>query len=208
MRRALVVVDVQNDFCPGGSLAVDGGDVVAARITKWLESAGDQYQLVVATMDWHPAPRQRPGFAHFSMTPDYVTSWPPHCVHGLPGAQLHPNLVLPSDIVIVRKGQCDAAYSGFEGHDDTGASLEEILRRQQIDAVDIVGLATDYCVKATALDAAQRGLSVRVLSTLTAGVEPGSTLDALDEMETMGIDVTSGIDLTSPPRGATPPPPA
>ena len=207
MRRALIVVDVQNDFCPGGSLAVEDGDVVAARVTRWLESAGDDYELVVATMDWHPAPRKRSGFAHFSTTPDYVTSWPPHCVHGSVGAELHPNLVLPSDTVIVRKGQSDAAYSGFEGHDDTGTSLAEILRRQRIDAVDIVGLATDYCVRATALDAAQFGLSVRVLSTLTAGVQPGSTRDALDEMEAMGIEITSGTDITSPQRGASRPPP-
>ena len=173
MRKALIVVDVQNDFCPGGSLAVQHGDVVAARITSWLSSAPERYDLVVVTKDWHPAPAELPLFEHFSATPDFVATWPAHCVHGTAGAELHPDLVLPADAVVVRKGQEGAAYSGFEGRDDADRSLDQILSRAEIDQIDVVGLATDYCVKATAIDAAQRGLSVRVLSWLTAASRPG-----------------------------------
>lgn len=191
MSTALIVVDVQNDFCPGGSLPVQEGNVVAARITSWLGSARERYDLVVATMDWHPTPSDLPSFGHFSASPDFVSTWPPHCVRGTVGADLHPNLVLPTDAVVVRKGQQSAAYSGFEGRDDEGRSLDQILRAAGIDTVDTVGLATDYCVRATALDAAQFGLSVRVLSWMTAGVEPGSTRRALDEMRDAGIELTA-----------------
>ena len=191
MSTALIVVDVQNDFCPGGSLAVQHGDVVAARITSWLASAELRYDLVVATMDWHPTPSEVPSFGHFSSSPDYTATWPPHCVHGTIGAHLHPNLVLPADAIVVRKGQQSAAYSGFEGFDDEGRSLDQILRAAGIDAVDIVGLATDHCVRATALDAVQWGLSVRVLSSMIAGVESGSTKRALEEMRAAGIEVTA-----------------
>jgi nicotinamidase/pyrazinamidase len=189
MGRALIVVDVQNDFCPGGSLAVNDGDAVAARITTWLASAEDNYDLIVATMDWHPTSSEEPSFEHFSATPDFVETWPPHCVQDTPGADLHPNLVLPANAVVVRKGQHSAAYSGFEGHDDEHRPLEAIVRAAGIDAVDVVGLATDYCVKATALDAVGCGLSVRVLTSMIAGVEPGSTRAALDDMRTAGIEV-------------------
>jgi nicotinamidase/pyrazinamidase len=192
MSRALIVVDVQNDFCPGGSLAVEGGDVVASRITDWLQEARGGYELVVATMDWHPSVAEVPSFGHFSVTPDFASTWPAHCVRGTVGAELHPNLVLPAGAVVVRKGQRDAAYSGFEARDDAGRSLADILRRHDIAAVDIVGLATDYCVKATAVDAAQRGLSVRVLSWLTAGVAPGSTQRAVEELRSAGIEVAEG----------------
>jgi nicotinamidase/pyrazinamidase len=193
MGRALIVVDVQNDFCPGGSLAVEGGDAVASRITRWLDSSRDSYDLVVATMDWHPAPTDAPSFGHFSANPDHVTTWPAHCVNGTVGAELHPNLVLPADAVLLCKGEHDAAYSGFEAHDDEGRSLADILRRDDVAAVDIVGLATDYCVRATALDAVQSGLSVRVLAWLTAGVARESTERALEEMRAAGIEVIDGI---------------
>ncbi len=191
MKTALIVVDVQNDFCPGGSLAVQEGDVVAQRITTWLGSATDVYDLVVATMDWHPTPAELPSFAHFSASPDFDATWPPHCVRGTFGAELHPDLVLPGKTVVVHKGQQSAAYSGFEGSANDGRPLGEILRAAGIDAVDVVGLATDYCVKATALDAVQSGLSVRVLSSMIAGVAPESTTLALDEMRAAGIEVTT-----------------
>jgi nicotinamidase/pyrazinamidase len=191
MSTALIVVDVQNDFCPGGSLAVQEGDAVASRITSWVASARRQYDLVVATMDWHPTPEDKPSFDHFSASPDFVATWPPHCVRDTVGAALHANLELPADAVVVRKGQDSAAYSGFEGSDDGGRTLGEVLRASAIDAVDVVGLATDYCVKATALDAAQCGLSVRVLSSMIAGVAPESTALALDEMRAAGIQVTT-----------------
>ncbi len=189
MRRALIVVDVQNDFCPGGSLAVNGGSAVALAISDFLASRSGDYILVVATMDWHPRPDGIVGFDHFSDHPDYSETWPPHCVQGTDGAALHPELSLPGDAVVVHKGQTAAAYSGFEGHDDRGASLADILHREKIDHVDIVGLATDYCVKATALDAKALGFSVSVLSAMTAGVAPETTEYAEGEMRQAGISV-------------------
>lgn len=189
MRKALIVVDVQNDFCPGGSLAVEGGDAVASRISEWLASGDEHYDLVVATMDWHPLPGGRVPFDHFSDTPDYTRTWPPHCVQGTAGAELHPNLSVPENAAVARKGQTAAAYSGFEGHDEDRTSLAEILQREGIEAVDVVGLATDYCVKATALDARAQGLSVRVLSSMIAGVAPDSAERALEEMRAAGIAV-------------------
>jgi nicotinamidase/pyrazinamidase len=188
-RKALIVVDVQNDFCPGGSLAVGHGDEVATRISRWIESGSEHYDEVIATMDWHPSPAGGAPFAHFSDEPDYVNTWPPHCVQGTKGAALHPNLALPADSTVVRKGQHAAAYSGFEGHDEKGRSLNEILDDDRIDAVDVVGLATDYCVKATALDAKAAGLSVRVLTPLSAGVAPDSSERALAELRAAGIAV-------------------
>lgn len=186
-RRALLVVDVQNDFCPGGSLPVAGGDAIATAISRWIAAAGANYDLVVATMDWHPGPDE--GFEHFSDRPDYRHTWPPHCVHDTAGAALHPNLALPDGTVTVRKGQHAAAYSGFEGTDAAGTPLVEILRRAQISAVDVVGLATDYCVLATALDARVAGMSVRVLTDLVAGVAPDSSREALERLATAGVDV-------------------
>jgi nicotinamidase/pyrazinamidase len=188
-RRALIVVDVQNDFCPGGSLAVTGGDSVATGITSWIASRGSEYALIVATMDWHPAPGEKDGFDHFAAQPDFRHTWPPHCVHGTAGAELHPNLLLPSTARFVRKGQRAAAYSAFEGRDDGGRTLIELLRGAGITAVDIVGLATDYCVQATALDAREHGLDVRVLVDLIAGVAAESSQRALDGMVHAGITV-------------------
>ena len=190
MGRALIVVDVQRDFCPGGSLAVGGGDEVAARITEWIEQQGDRYRLVVATMDWHPAPEDCPGFAHFSTEPDFVHTWPVHCAQGTVGAELHPRLRLPDDVMIVRKGGEAAAFSGFEGRTDDGVALATLLRDADIGEVDVCGLATDYCVKATALDARELGLEVRVLSDLTAGVDEATTAHARDEMAAAGIGLT------------------
>ena len=141
-------------------------------------------------MDWHPSPEGGPQqFDHFSDKPDYQTTWPPHCVAGTTGAELHADLLLPADTVIIRKGQAAAAYSGFEGHDELGRSLAELLRQNDIDCVDVVGLATDYCVKATAMDAIANGLSVRVLSQLVAGVSASSTERALEELREAGVAV-------------------
>ena len=189
MPRALIVVDVQNDFCPGGTLAVDGGDRVAAAITAWLAADGHRYDLVVATRDWHPSPAQAPDFAHFADEPDWVDTWPRHCVAGTPGAEPHPSLVLPADAVVVRKGQVAAAYSGFEGYDGAGTPLAELLARRSIDAVDVVGLATDHCVRATALDARALGLAVDVRADLVAGVAPATTDRALAELRAAGVVV-------------------
>jgi nicotinamidase/pyrazinamidase len=189
MVKALLVVDVQRDFCPGGSLAVPGGDDVASRISSWVRDHRDEYRLVVTTMDWHPAPGSTAGFDHFSASPDYVATWPPHCVQGSEGADLHPNLQLPDGVVEVRKGQTDAAYSGFEGVDAGGTSLADVLRGDGVDSVDVVGLATDYCVKATALDAAAHGLHVRVLTDLVAGVAEETTRHALGDLGAAGVEL-------------------
>jgi nicotinamidase/pyrazinamidase len=193
MAKALVVVDVQRDFCPGGSLAVAGGDAVAARITEWVRSQRRHYAVLVATMDWHPAPGAVPGFAHFASEPDYLDTWPPHCVQGSAGAELHPNLKLPDDTVVVRKGRTSAAYSGFEGADESGTTLADVLRQAGVDEVDVVGLATDYCVRATALDAAALGLHVRVLTDLVAGVAEATTSQAIDDMRAAGVELVVGV---------------
>ena len=173
--RALVIVDVQNDFCEGGSLAVDGGAAAASRITSFLADHGDEYDAVVTTQDWHIDPGP-----HFSEAPDYVDSWPVHCVAGSTGAEFHPNLDIAGVDAMFRKGQYAAAYSGFEGHlaqygDEGGesgdsATLDGWLRARGIRAVDVVGIATDFCVKATATDAARAGYDTRVLTGLSAGI--------------------------------------
>ncbi|WP_019203799.1 isochorismatase family protein [Tsukamurella sp. 1534] len=178
---ALVVVDVQNDFCEGGSLAVDGGARLARRIHDDLLEA---YPTVVATRDWHIDPG-----AHFSAAPDFVDSWPVHCRARTAGAEFHPNLRLPLRVPVFSKGAYSAAYSGFEGHDADGAALAEWLAGHSITSVDVVGIATDHCVRATALDAVATGLTVRVLADYTAGVAPDSTRAALAEFVAAGITV-------------------
>ena len=182
-RRALIIVDVQNDFCEGGSLAVTGGAAVAHGINDLL--AGDHgYDHVVATMDFHVDPG-----GHFSDDPDFVDSWPAHCVAGTNGVQFHPALdVTPVEAVFL-KGRYSAAYSGFEGVDVDGTTLADWLRDRGVDAVDVVGIATDYCVKATAADAAAAGFRTRVLLDLTAGVAPATTTEAVDALRAVGVVV-------------------
>jgi nicotinamidase/pyrazinamidase len=193
MGKAMIVVDVQNDFCPGGALAVERGHEVARAITEHLSAHRDEYDLVAATMDWHPPHKSLEGFEHFSDEPDFAQTWPPHCVAGTEGAALHEDLELPGEAVIVRKGQRDAGYSGFEGHDDSGRSLAQVLADRDIDAVDVAGLATDYCVRATALDARRRGLTVRVLAPLARGVAEETSAAALEEMSAAGIDIVTDV---------------
>ncbi len=183
MTRALIVVDVQNDFCEGGSLAVTGGAAVAGRISEYLGASG--YAAIVATRDYHIDPG-----AHFSDEPDYVDSWPPHCRVGTPGADFHPDLDTTRIEEVFSKGAYTAAYSGFEGSDESGRPLAEWLREKGIDTVDICGIATDHCVRATALDARAAGLRTRVLLDLTAGVSPATTETALRQMRTAGIELT------------------
>lgn len=167
--RALIVVDVQNDFCEGGSLAVAGGAQVARDITTYLQGA-HSYDVVVATRDAHIDPGD-----HFSDTPDFVTSWPVHCVQGTHGAEFHPELGFRDFAGVFDKGEYSAAYSGFEGEAD-GVMLVDFLRRHHVTKVDVAGIATDHCVRATALDAADAGFATIVLTGLTAAVSP----DALD----------------------------
>ena len=180
---ALIIVDVQNDFCEGGSLAVAGGAAVARAISERL-AAGHEYAHVVATKDFHVDPG-----AHFSDHPDYAASWPPHCVAGTPGADFHPDLDTTRVAAVFLKGAHAAAYSGFEGADDAGTSLADWLRQHGVDEVDVVGIATDYCVRATAADAARAGFATRVLLDLTAGVAPESTAKAIDETAAAGVDL-------------------
>ena len=180
-RVALIVVDVQKDFCEGGSLAVAGGGAVAERISALLN--GDHpYAHVVATRDHHVDPGD-----HFSAEPDFVTSWPPHCRMGTPGASFHPDLDVAPIEAVFSKGAHAAAYSGFEGRAD-GVPLADWLRERGVDAVDIAGIATDHCVRATALDAAREGFATTVLLDLTAGVARATVDQALSDLA--AADVT------------------
>ncbi len=190
MKKALIVVDVQNDFCEGGSLAVVGGADVAFRIGALLhhwQQADDwdrDYGVIVATRDHHIDPGD-----HFSDSPDFTESWPAHCVVGTDGAAFHPNLDPQPFDAIFLKGEHQAAYSGFEGKEVGGSTLTEWLRSHDVTDVDLCGLATDYCVRATALDAQREGFSTRVLAEYVAGVAPETTKTALAELRDAGITV-------------------
>jgi nicotinamidase/pyrazinamidase len=223
MSRALIIVDVQNDFCEGGSLAVAGGAELAGAISEYVDAHHGQFDHIVATQDWHVDPG-----AHFSADPDFVDSWPKHCVAGTRGAELHPDLDTEYIQAYFRKGQFTAAYSGFEGllapddavptgdrkpgampvaggtgdaeasgGDFTGSDfaagedaigLDDWLQSHDVEDVFVVGIATDHCVKATALDGVQAGYSVTVLRDLTVGVAEDLD-DAIAEMELGGVDI-------------------
>jgi nicotinamidase/pyrazinamidase len=182
MTRALIIVDTQNDFCEGGSLAVAGGADVASEISRALTGQPDRWDHVVATKDFHVDPG-----AHFSDSPDFVTTWPAHTVAGTPGSDFHPNLSTERIEAVFHKGQHAAAYSGFEGHSEDGVGLGTWLRDHDVDEVEVVGLATDHCVRATSLDAARQGLRTTVLLDLTAGVLPDTTQTALDQLREAGV---------------------
>ena len=181
--RALVVVDVQNDFCEGGSLAVAGGAALAGAIDAYL-AGGAEYGHVVATQDFHIDPGD-----HFSDHPDYISSWPPHCRADTVGAELHPDLDVGRFDAIFRKGAYDAGYSGFTGLDDRGTLLGDWLRQRHVDGVDVVGIATDHCVRRTAEDAASQSLATRVLLELTAGVGEESTAAAVEALRAAGVEI-------------------
>jgi nicotinamidase/pyrazinamidase len=182
--RALIIDDVQNDFCEGGSLEVKGGAAVARAISEYL--AGDHgYAHIVATKDFHIEPGE-----HFADNPDYTVSWPRHCVAGTPGAEFHPEFDSSAVEAVFKKGQFSPAYSAFEGTDDAGTTLIDWLRQRGVDEVDVVGIATDYCVHATAVDAAKAGFKTRVLVDLTAGVAPESTAKALADMRAIGVEIS------------------
>ncbi|HKU34775.1 isochorismatase family protein [Paenarthrobacter sp. NPDC058040] len=205
MAKALIIVDVQNDFCEGGTLAVEGGAAVAGAISEYLDANQQHFDHVVATQDWHIEPG-----GHFSDDPDMVDSWPPHCRARTKGAELHQDLDPEYIEAYFRKGQYTAAYSGFEGvlapEDDVpsgdlkaGAAVAEVLdedaiglddwlQSHDVEEVVVVGLATDYCVKATALDAVQAGYATTVIAELTAGIADDLD-DAFDDMEAAGVEV-------------------
>ncbi|NQD88646.1 isochorismatase family protein [Paenarthrobacter sp. CM16] len=205
MSRALIIVDVQNDFCEGGTLAVEGGAAIAGAITEYVDANQQHFDHIVATQDWHIEPGE-----HFSDDPDMVDSWPPHCRARTKGAELHEDLDPEYIQAYFRKGQYTAAYSGFEGvlapEDDVptgdlkaGAAVAEVLdedaiglddwlQSHDVEDVVVVGLATDYCVKSTALDAVQAGYNTTVIAGLTAGIAEDLS-EALDEMEAAGVEV-------------------
>lgn len=192
MANFLIVVDVQNDFCPGGALGVENGDLVAVGVRNHLnrvESIGEAYDYVVATKDWHIDPGE-----HFSETPDYVDSWPVHCVADTKGAAFHPALTDAAVYIdeVFYKGQYTAAYSGFEGHTAEGVSLGDwMIERVKGDfkdsSVTVVGIATDYCVKATALDSAGIGFDTQVIWSLCAAVNPRSLTPLRNEFVAAGV---------------------
>lgn len=181
--RALVVVDVQRDFCEGGSVAVAGGADLAGAIAGYLAD-GAEYHHVVATRDLHIDPGD-----HFSAHPDYISSWPPHCRVGSVGADFHSALDTGHFEAVFSKGAYDAGYSGFSGHDDTGTPLADWLRSRQVDHLDVVGIAADYCVRRTAEDAVEQGFATRVLTDLTVGVQKESTTAAFDALRAVGVAI-------------------
>lgn len=179
--RALVVVDVQNDFCEGGSLAVAGGAGVAAAITAYL-SDDPGYDIVVATRDAHIDPGD-----HFAQNPDYVDTWPAHCVVGTTGQEFHDDLGFRDFDAIFDKGAYSAAYSGFEGASQQGEPLAQYLRTRGVSDVDVCGIATDHCVRATALDSAGEGFFTTVLLDLTAAVTPDELATTFDAWARAGV---------------------
>ncbi|WP_022881471.1 isochorismatase family protein [Gryllotalpicola ginsengisoli] len=193
MARALLIVDVQNDFTEGGSLGVDGGAAVAAGITKLLESKPGAYDLVIASRDWHDPDSDNGG--HIAADPDYVNTWPVHCVSGTEGAEYHPALASDRIDVHIKKGQGKPAYSAFEGADDFGKTIGEVLQAHGVDELDVAGIATDYCVRASALDALHDGERVRVLTDLVAGVADATSRAALDELKAAGAVLATSADV-------------
>jgi nicotinamidase/pyrazinamidase len=187
MSRALFIIDVQNDFTEGGALGVEGGAAVAAGIAKLLAEHPDRYDVVFASRDWHDGDNDNGG--HFHPAPDYVDTWPAHCVSGTHGAEYHPALTVDEIDVHVRKGQGVPAYSIFEGTTDDGATVAAKLDELAVTDIDVVGIATDYCVRASALDALGAGRRVRVLTDLVAGVAPASSAAALEEIAAAGGEV-------------------
>lgn len=187
MTKALIVVDVQRDFCEGGSLAVEGGAATAARISELLES-DHGYDHVVATRDHHIDPGD-----HFSTEPDFVDSWPPHCVVGTPGVEFHDQLRFRGFDAVFDKGEYAAAYSGFEGKSADGQTLAQWLTDHGVDQVDVCGIATDYCVRATALDARSHGFDTTVLLDLTAAVAPDRWPAAREALDAAGVEITGTL---------------
>jgi nicotinamidase/pyrazinamidase len=193
MTRALFIVDVQNDFTEHGALGVVGGDEVAERITRFLAGHRDDYEIVVASRDWHDPDNDNGG--HFaSGEPDFITTWPAHCVAGTHGADYDEVFDTSSVTHHLKKGQGKPAYSLFEGVAEDGTTASQLLERHGIIDIDVAGLATDYCVRASALDAIEHGRHVRVFTDLIAGVHPESSERALTEIAHAGAElIESGV---------------
>jgi len=189
MTRALFIVDVQNDFTERGALGVAGGDAVAGRISAYLAAHADEYGIIVASRDWHNGDDDNGG--HFSQTPDFVDTWPVHCVAGTFGAEYDEGFDTSRVTHHLKKGQGRPAYSLFEGIGDDGRTAAQLLDEHGILDIDIAGIATDYCVRASALDAIDAGRRVRVLTDLIAGVHPESSEKALREIAHAGGELVS-----------------
>jgi nicotinamidase/pyrazinamidase len=189
MGAALFIVDVQNDFTEGGALGVEGGAAVAERITAFLREHAREYGVIVASRDWHDGHNDNGGHFAVEGEPDFVDSWPRHCVAGTAGAEYHPAFDTSAVTYHVRKGQGVPAYSVFEGRTEAGSTVHNILDEHGVDTIDVVGIATDYCVRATALDALAHGQHVRVLTGLVAGVAPTSSEAALAELAHAGAEL-------------------
>lgn len=187
---ALLVVDIQKDFCAGGALEAPGGDDIIPAVNHHLADARARGMPVYATRDWHP-----PTTSHFR---EYGGVWPPHCVQGTAGAQFHGDLKLPPDAIVVNKGDDPQrhGYSAFDGHTTAGKALLDDLRDRQVRRVYLMGIATDYCVKESALDALKAGLEVRVVADAIAGIDarPGDAQRALDEIAAAGAQIVDNLD--------------
>ena len=197
MTRALFIIDVQKDFTEGGALAVDGGAAVAAGISELLARHADYYDAIVASRDWHDADNDNGGHFAGPNEPDFVSTWPVHCVAGTPGAEYHPALTTDAISVHIRKGQGRPAYSIFEGTTDSGQRLTDLLTERGITDVDVVGLATDHCVRASATDALEHGQHVRILTDLIAGVAPEPSERALAELAHAGAEIGTSGELVA-----------
>jgi nicotinamidase/pyrazinamidase len=187
MTNALIVVDVQNDFTEGGSLGVKGGNVTAASITEYIRNRKSNYAQIIASRDWHSPDGDNGG--HFAAKPDMTTTWPRHCVQGTTGAAYNPALESELIDVQIYKGDGHPAYSAFEGNTPGGASLDDVLRKAKAGHIDIVGIATDHCVRATALDAIDKGYTVTVLIDLCVGVSADTSIAAVTEMSAAGVNI-------------------
>lgn len=192
MARALFVIDVQVDFCEGGALACEGGAQAARNITEYLREKKDSYDFVIASRDWHtPGSLNGGHFPPDGTQPDFVNHWPLHCLAGSPGAEYHPDLETSLIDIHIKKGQDAHGYSIFEGITADGERIQDLIQRLGIEEVDVVGIATDYCVRASSLDAVAEGLKVRVITSLTAGVSAPSIEAAIDELVDAGASVVA-----------------
>lgn len=204
MARALLVVDVQNDFTEGGALGVAGGAALAERITAFLGRHADEYDLIVGSRDWHHGDDDNGGHFAGAAGPDFVDTWPVHCVGGTAGAEYHPALDTSVLDVHVFKGQGRPDYSAFQAVTEDGTALPDLLAERRVTTVDLVGIATDHCVRASALDAREAGLDVAVYEDLVAGVDPDRSAAALDDIRAAGghVDRSDMDEGLANPGGA------
>ncbi|MDQ0728624.1 isochorismatase family protein [Microbacterium sp. W4I20] len=192
MSRALLIIDVQNDFTEGGALAVAGGDAVASAVSAFLAAHASDYAVIVASRDWHHADGDNGG--HFAAAPDFIDTWPRHCVAGTDGAAYDPLLSTDAVTHHVQKGQGKPAYSMFEGTTQNGDTVGAVLTAAGVLSADVVGIATDHCVRASALDAITHGVHVRILTDLVAGVGAESSEAALAELAHAGAELVPSTD--------------